>query len=202
MPGGNPTHPLQVYSIVFDLGERMRHYHIFGKGRKMTRIAALMLAVLMVASVGCGKNSKSKVPQDAKNLNFTMTDVNDRPVDMRQHLGKVVIIDFWDTWCGPCRKEIPHFVELYSQYKGKGLEIVGVAFARQGKDAVKQFGSDFKINYTSALFNEEAQRIFGSPSGIPTTFIIDQNGNIVEKAVGYRDKSFFETKIKSLLKIS
>lgn len=181
----------------------MRHYNIFGKGKKMTRIAALMLAVLMVASVGCGQNNKAKkIPADAKNLNFTVSDINDRSIDMRQHYGKVVIIDFWDTWCGPCRKEIPHFVELYSQYKGKGLEIVGVAFARQGKDAVKQFTGDFKINYTSALFNEEAQRIFGSPSGIPTTYIIDQNGEIVEKVVGYRDKAFFEQKIKSLLKIS
>lgn len=181
----------------------MRHYHISGKGKKMTRIAALMLAVLMIASIGCGENSKSKkLPQDAKSLNFSMTDIHDRTIDMRQFYGKVVIIDFWDTWCGPCRKEIPHFVELYSQYKGKGLEIVGVAFARQGKDAVKQFTNDYKINYTSALFNKEAQRIFGSPSGIPTTFIIDQNGNIVEKAVGYRDKVFFEQKIKSLLKLS
>ncbi len=135
-------------------------------------------------------------------LNFALMDINDRPVDMRKHLGKVVIVDFWDTWCGPCRKEIPHFVELYSQYQGKGLEIVGVAFGRQGKDAVRKFGDDMGINYTSTLFNEEAQKIFGAPNSIPTTFIIDQNGEIVEKVVGYRDKAFFEGKIKSLLKLS
>lgn len=173
-----------------------------GNGNKMTRIFAIAIALLMVVSVGCGQGGKAKATQDAKNLNFTVMDIDDKPVDMRQFLGKVVIIDFWDTWCGPCRKGIPHFVELYSQYKGKGLEIVGVAFARQGKPAVKQFTSEFKINYTSALVSEEAIKIFGSPSGIPTAFIIDQNGNIVEKVVGYRDKAFFEQKIKSLLKLS
>jgi thiol-disulfide isomerase/thioredoxin len=181
----------------------MRLHPIHRGSEKMIRVTGLILALLTTVSVGCGKTAKIRqVPSDAKKLNFTVTDLNDRPVDMRQFFGKVVIVDFWDTWCGPCRMEIPHFVELYAQYQPKGLEIVGVAFARQGKGAVKQFTSDFKINYTSALVSEEAIRLFGSPSGIPTTYIIDQNGNVVEKVVGYRDKSFFEQRIRSLLKIS
>jgi thiol-disulfide isomerase/thioredoxin len=179
----------------------MRLNYILDARKKMVRLAAFTLAVLMVVSVGCGQSAK-QLPRDAKSLSFTVTDLNDQPVDMRQFLGKVVIVDFWDTWCGPCRREIPHFVDLYAQYKPQGLEIVGVAFARQGKAAVKQFTSDFKINYTSALVSDEAVRLFGAPSGIPTTYIIDQNGNVVEKVIGYRDKSYFEQRIKSLLKIS
>jgi thiol-disulfide isomerase/thioredoxin len=169
-------------------------------GRNMIRIATLTLAILMVVFAGC--NEKAKIPADAKNLNFSVMDINDRPVDMRQHYGKVVIVDFWDTWCGPCKMEIPHFIELYSQYRGKGLEIVGVAFGRNGKDAVKQFTQQNGMNYTSTLFNEEAQKMFGAPQAIPTTYIIDQQGNVVDKVVGYRDKSYFEAKIKSLLKLS
>jgi thiol-disulfide isomerase/thioredoxin len=168
----------------------------------MRRIAAISLALLLVVSVGCGGSSKPAAPKSANMLNFSIMDVNGQPVDMRKHLGKVVILDFWDTWCGPCRREIPHFVELYSQYKGKGLEVVGVAFARQGAEAVKKFGADMNMNYTSTVFNEEAQKLFGAPNSIPTTFIIDQNGNIVEKVVGYRDKAYFEGKIKTLLKLS
>jgi cytochrome c biogenesis protein CcmG/thiol:disulfide interchange protein DsbE len=110
-----------------------------------------------------------------------------------------VILDFWDTWCGPCRKEIPHFVELYDQYKDDGLEIVGVAFARKGNDAVKQFGEQYKINYTSAVFNDEAGQMFGRPRSIPTTFIINKQGEIAETVVGYRPKAFFEGKVKELL---
>lgn len=166
----------------------------------MKPIAILSLAILMAVFAGCSRTPK--VPTDAKSLAFAMLDVNDKPVDMRQHLGKVVIVDFWDTWCPPCRQEIPHFIELYSQYRGKGLEIVGVAFGRNGKEAVKQFTVDNGMNYTNTLYNEEAQKMFGALPSIPTTFIIDQQGNVVEKVVGYREKAFFEQKIKSLLKLS
>lgn len=169
----------------------------------MKKVAAISMIVMLLATIGCGQGAKQTAPvKDAKMLNLTLMDVNDRPIDLRKHFGKVVIIDFWDTWCGPCKREIPHFVELYDEYGKSGLEIVGVAFARQGKDAVRQFGEQYKINYTSALFNEEAQRLFGAPASIPTTFIIDQSGNVVEKIVGYRDKAYFEQRIKTLLKVS
>lgn len=174
------------------------------KGDLMRRVSAVFMGILLLTAVSCGAGSKAKtvIPADAKMLNFKIQDMNGQTVDMRQHFGKVVILDFWDTWCGPCRKEIPHFVELYSQYKGKGLEIVGVAFARQGAEAVKQFAQQNGINYTSAIFNQEAQSLFGSPPSIPTTFIIDQNGNISEKVVGYRDKAYWEGRVKTLLKVS
>jgi thiol-disulfide isomerase/thioredoxin len=167
----------------------------------MLRLATLCLAMLMVVSASCG-TGKPKAPKDANMLNFSVSDINGNTIDMRNHLGKVVILDIWDTWCGPCKMEIPHFISLYDQYHSKGLEIVGVALARQGQDAVKQFTAANKINYTSAIYNEDAQKLFGMPSGIPTTFIIDQNGNVVEKIVGARDRAYFEQKIKSLLKIS
>jgi thiol-disulfide isomerase/thioredoxin len=174
----------------------------------MQRLIALTLAVLMAVSIGCGESTKGgaaktkSTPADAKSLNFTLSDVNNQPVDMRNMLGKVVIVDFWDTWCGPCRKEIPHFVELYHEYNDDGLEIVGVAFARNGLEAVKKFGDEYKINYTNGIMNDEAAKIFGRPPSIPTTFIINQNGEIHEKIVGFRPKEYFEGKIKELLKLS
>ncbi|MBI5060153.1 TlpA family protein disulfide reductase [candidate division KSB1 bacterium] len=170
----------------------------------MRKIAALSLALLLMASVGCSGETakKAAIPADAKNLNFTMVDVNGATINMRENFGKVVIVDFWDTWCGPCRKGIPEFVELYNSYKDKGLVIAGVAFARQGTPAVKKFTDDMKISYISGIFNQETQALFGSPPSIPTTYIINQQGEIVEKVVGYHPKSYFEDKIKGLLKIS
>jgi len=169
-----------------------------GKGFDIVKIATVLLALALTISLGC--SSAPKTPKNANMLNFSVSDINDRPIDMRNYLGKVVIVDIWDTWCGPCRMEIPHFVDLYSRYKGKGLEIVGLALARQGKDAVKQFTTQNGMNYTSAIYNDEAQKLFEPPAGIPTTYIIDQNGNVVEKIVGARDKEYFEQ--KTLLKIS
>jgi thiol-disulfide isomerase/thioredoxin len=181
----------------------MVFYKRFLTGDNMRKFAAISFTILLLVSMGCGQSSKpSTIPADAKKLNMTLTDVNGNVINMRQHLGKVVIIDFWDTWCGPCKMEIPHFVDLYSQYKDKGLVIVGVAFGRNGVQAVKDMGSQLKINYVSTLFNEEAKAIFGAPNAIPTTYIIDQSGEIVDKVVGARDRSYFEGKIKSLLKIS
>jgi thiol-disulfide isomerase/thioredoxin len=171
----------------------------------MRQLFAVFLATLLIAFIGCGGSSKPKADLknvDAKNLNLTVMDVNDVEYNLRQYLGKVVIIDFWDTWCGPCKKEIPHFVDLYAQYKDQGLEIVGVAFGRNGKEAVKQFGKEYKMNYTNAIFNDEAGALFGRPRSIPTTFIIDKKGQIADKVVGYRDKAYFENKIKELLAAS
>jgi thiol-disulfide isomerase/thioredoxin len=157
----------------------------------------------MLATVGCGKSAdKTTGRADAKMLNLTLVDVNNNTVDLSDHLGKVVIVDFWDTWCGPCKREIPHFVELYEEYQPQGLEIVGVAFARQGPLAVKKFSERYNINYACALMNEDARRLYGSPPSIPTTYIINQKGEISEKVVGYRPKEFFEQKIRALLDLS
>jgi thiol-disulfide isomerase/thioredoxin len=175
----------------------------FLTGDNMRRLAAMTLGTLLLVSLGCGQGGKTNsIPADAKKLNLTLTDVDGNVINMRQHLGKVVIIDFWDTWCGPCKMEIPHFVNLYSQYKDKGFVMVGVAFAKNGVPAVKDLSRQLNINYTNTIFNEEAKAIFGAPNAIPTTYIIDQTGEIVDKVVGARDKSYFEGKIKSLLKIS
>ena len=186
----------------------------------MKSFLTVALATLMLASVGCGqagdKQTAVKV-EDAKKLSFTYktTDgelVDARQfygkvvivdiwelVDARQFYGKVVIVDIWDTWCGPCRKGIPHFVDLYEQYKGQ-VEIVGLAFGREGAPKVKAFADQMKINYPNGIFSEEAAKQFGQPRSIPTCFIIGKNGEIAETVVGYRPKEFFEQKIQSLLK--
>lgn len=167
----------------------------------MKALFSLALATFMLASIGCGQSGEKAAAakvDDAKKLNFTYKTTAGEVVDARQFYGKVVILDIWDTWCGPCRKGIPHFIDLYSQYKGQ-VEVVGLAFGREGAQKVQQFSEQMKINYPVGIFSEEASKIFGSPRSIPTCFIIGKDGEIVETVVGYRPKEFFEQKIQSLL---
>jgi thiol-disulfide isomerase/thioredoxin len=130
---------------------------------------------------------------------FTLKDLAGGTFILSSFKGKVIIVDFWATWCPPCRMEIPNFVELYSQYKDKGLEIVGVTLDEGGENVVSEFRDKNKINYTLVLGNEKVTQDYGGIRGIPTTFIIDKKGNIVNKHIGYTDKQVFEEEIKSLL---
>jgi len=167
-------------------------------------VSFLLLILLGVQVGGCkpgGKASSANIPADAKMLNLTLSDVDGNTIDLRQFYGKVVIMDFWDTWCGPCRREIPAFAELYGEYKHKGFVMVGVAFARRGNKAVKDFAKQYGINYHNTIFNQEAARLYGKPPSIPTTFIINQQGEVHKKVVGYHDKAFFEREIKQLLNL-
>ena len=118
---------------------------------------------------------------------------------MSDYKGKALIIDVWDTWCPPCKAEIPHFIELYNEYNSKGLEILGVAGARYGRAAVEKFIKDYGMNYHNAILNEDFYRGFGPINSIPTTFVIDTEGNIYKKYIGYNEKSVFEADVKAVL---
>ena len=145
---------------------------------------------------------KAAVKQDApKAFNFQLTTLEGENVSLNDYAGKVLILDLWDTWCPPCKAEIPHFIELYDKYESKGLEILGVAFGREGEAAVRNFAKDYGVNYTSAIANQELMNGYGPINSIPTTFVIDQNGGIYKKYIGYREKSVFENDVKTLLNL-
>ncbi|HET6274104.1 MAG TPA: TlpA disulfide reductase family protein, partial [Bacteroidota bacterium] len=107
--------------------------------------------------------------------------------------------NFWATWCGPCRSEIPGFLDVYKQYKPKGLEIVGVSLDRGGWNEVKPFVEKYKITYPVVVGDGDLADAYGGIEAIPTTFVIDKKGNIVNKHLGYLNKAAFEKMIKDLL---
>ncbi len=127
---------------------------------------------------------------------FELSDINGKKIKLSDFKDKVVILNFWATWCPPCRAEIPSFVELYKKYKNEGLSIIGVAIDNETK--VKNFVKEFKINYPVLLADEITIQKYGGIRGIPTTFIIDKNGNIIKNYIGYRPKETFENDFKNL----
>lgn len=127
---------------------------------------------------------------------FQLPSINGKKVKLSDFKGNVIILNFWATWCPPCRAEIPSFIELYKKHKDEGLAIIGVAIDNEIK--VKNFVKDYKINYPVLLADETTIQKYGGIRGIPTTFIIDKNGNITKNYIGYRPKEIFENDFKAL----
>src|SRR5262245_43374084 len=139
-------------------------------------------ATLLVIGVLAGCSGPSSTAEAAPQFSFTS--LEGKTVALKDLGNKVVIVDFWATWCPPCREEIPHLNELYSKLKGRGLEIVGVSMDTDGTDGVKDFAREYKIQYPLVMGDEKMAESFGGIIGLPTTIIIDRNGKIAKKYVG------------------
>jgi cytochrome c biogenesis protein CcmG/thiol:disulfide interchange protein DsbE len=139
---------------------------------------------------GAGSGSAIRPPSAEKAPDFNLTDIHGKPFRLSDYKGKVIILDFWATWCPPCKAEIPFFIELEKQYGKDGLAVLGAALDDPGK--VKNFYKAHAMNYPVAVADQELSMVYGGIQGIPTTFVIDRDGYIREKFVGYRPKQVFE----------
>ena len=146
------------------------------------------------AAEACGANAKPA------NLDFTVKDMNGQSVALSSFKGKVIVLDFWATWCPPCKAEIPGFVELQKEYGEKGLQIVGVS-VDDTVDKLSPFAAEFKMNYPVlvGLDRDDLQDAYGPMWGIPTTFLISRDGKICRKHSGLVGKERYEQDIKALL---
>lgn len=129
---------------------------------------------------------------------FSVTDLSGRALNLADYKGNVILLDFWATWCGPCRVEIPGFVQLQNRYRDQGLVVIGVSID-DGPEPVREFYKEFKMNYSVAMGSEKLGALYGGILGLPTTFLIGRDGRIYAKHVGATDLSVFEEEIKQLL---
>lgn len=130
---------------------------------------------------------------------WSLTDLEGKPVGAETLKGKVVVVDFWATWCGPCVHEIPGYVALQKKYAEKGLVIVGVSVDQRGEAAVKPFAKKMNINYPLAMATPEIVAAFGDLQSIPTTFLIDREGKIRHRKMGAMDSEAYEKLLVPLL---
>jgi peroxiredoxin len=132
---------------------------------------------------------------------FALPDLEGKTVRNTDLHGKVVILNFWATWCPPCRDEVPDFVRLQSKYRDKGLAIVGLSLDAGGASDVRPFVDEYDVNYTMLIANQETAESYGGIQGIPTSFVLDRNGTIVKRFVGRASAEAFEEAVRPLLDV-
>ena len=129
---------------------------------------------------------------------FSLTDLSGRTVSLSDYRGKVVVLDFWATWCDPCKREIPHFIEMQDKYASQGLQVLGVSMD-DDEPPVREFQQQFKMNYPVAMGSPKLADQYGGILGLPITFVIDRNGRITARHVGATDASVIEAEVQKLL---
>jgi len=138
-------------------------------------------------------------PQRKPAPDFTLQDAKGSGVRLSDYNGKVVLLDFWATWCAPCKIEIPWFVEFEKTYHDRGFAVIGVSMDDDGWKAVTPYAAKSNINYKVLLGTEALADKYGGLDSLPTTLTLDRHGRIAAEHAGLNGKSVYEDEIKSLL---
>ena len=165
-------------------------------------VGCLALVWVVRSSVKTTARAADVKPEKDRHVapDFTLKDANGATFRLSDYKGKVVLLDFWATWCGPCKIEIPWFTQFEQQYKDKGFAVVGVSMDEDGWNAVKPFIEEHKLNYRVALGNDQISDLYGGIDSMPTTLLIDRTGRIAKVHIGLAtDKGGFENEITNLL---
>jgi len=159
----------------------------------MTLRAIVFAAIVIAFSPGSFLGQEVNAPQ------VELRDLNGRTVRLSKYQGKVVLINFWATWCPPCRAEMPDLVRLQREHGKKGLQIIGITYPPERKERVRTFARRLKVNYPIVLGTRELKARFSSDETLPLTVVIDRNGKVSDIIGGILLREEFDEKIKPLL---
>jgi cytochrome c biogenesis protein CcmG/thiol:disulfide interchange protein DsbE len=172
--------------------------------RSAGRTALAVIVSIGLGTVACAPQEPArKAVKDDKDRkaapDFELKDAEGKAVKLADYKGKVVLLDFWATWCGPCAIEIPWFVEFQRKYKDRGFEVLGISMDDDGWKAITPFVESKKINYRVLLGNDSTGDLYGGVEALPTTFVIDREGRIASVHIGLSSRKDFEDAIEQLL---
>jgi thiol-disulfide isomerase/thioredoxin len=168
-----------------------RMQSIFGK------LIVLFLIFAIAALLGCGETTEKKDLNPG--FDFDLPDLNGKIASLGDFRGKVLVINFWATWCPPCEEEILKLNQLHKEYKNKGLVVIGIALDKDSLNLVEPFIREKRVGYLILRGNEQVLGAVKDFSGVPTTLIVDQKGNIHKKYDGSFDEEDLENNLKELL---
>jgi peroxiredoxin len=157
--------------------------------------------VCIAASVFSACQDRGSMPHSALRAappDFTLPDSNGTPIKLSEYKGKVVLLDFWATWCTGCKVEIPWYMEFAKKYEQNGLAVIGVSMDQEGWTVVKPFMREKQMNYPVVLGDDALAKRFDLTS-MPLTLLIDREGKIALSHAGVVDKAAFESKLRALL---
>ena len=163
--------------------------------------AWIVIAVAVALLVGLRVRHRSGPQQTELRPapDFSLTDLDGHPLTLTQFRGKVVVLDFWATWCEPCKIEIPHFIEIQNRYGAQGLQVIGISMDDDEKP-VRDFQQQYKVNYPVAVGHAKLAQAYGGILGLPITFVIDREGRMVKRYIGQTQASVFEREVGKLLR--
>lgn len=178
------------------------------------RRALIALNACILAIAACGAKAPLDAPKEGRAFtaqpvkegaaapDFELKDADGKTVKLSDYKGKVVLLNFWATWCAPCRIEIPWFIEFERAHRNRGFAVLGVSFDEDGWEAVKPYLAANKINYRIVVGDEKVDRLYGGSEGVsslPTTYMIDREGKIFSIHVGLVPRKEYENDIQKLL---
>lgn len=169
----------------------------------MGRRVLLVVILLSMGAVIFWQNRHSHpaakpIVADAPAPQFAVTDLNGKPIDSQSFHGKVVLVDFWATWCVPCEAEIPHLVDWQNKYANEGLQVVGLSMD-DTSNPVKAYVAKHNMQYPVAMADEKSIAAFGGVLGLPANIVITRDGKILAKHVGVTDINVLQTEVEQAL---
>jgi thiol-disulfide isomerase/thioredoxin len=153
----------------------------------------ILIVCLLVPFVAVNAQS----PEQPKS--FVLKDIQGRRLSLRDYKGRVVLVNFWATWCPPCRTEIPALIKLQKEYRNQGLRIIGITYPPQSLSEVRHFAQRLRMNYRVALGTKTSKALLTGSATLPVTVVIDRDGAVRDMIEGIMYREEFDQKVKPLL---